>query len=246
MKHSNGMNFKRFLLMGALALGVVQAEEAPDPRLILEGARLSATLTRLEQGLTGQLRHSGSKTPVTLFLKGENIQFQFSEKQGPWQIFHMNLGDEQCRLYEIIQGKTRFLDANKLVSPIAGTDLTYEDLAMGFFYWPQPKWLGTESIKGQDCHKIRIEKPAKAGGRYQAVEVWVHTKYGAFMRVRGYDGQGGLLKEFQVENVMKVNDQIWTLKEMQVSTHDPKTGRRLSITDLTFDSPNKPKLQGLR
>ena len=43
------------------------------------GARLSATLTRLEQGLTGQLRHEGSKTPVTLFLKGENIQFQFSQ-----------------------------------------------------------------------------------------------------------------------------------------------------------------------
>jgi hypothetical protein len=32
---------------------------------------------------------------------------------------------------------------------------------------------------------------------------------------------------------------------MQVATHDPASGRRLSITDVTFDTPNKAGPRGL-
>ncbi len=40
---------------------------------------MSATLTKLDEGLSGNLRKGNQKTPVTLFLKGKDIQFQFSE-----------------------------------------------------------------------------------------------------------------------------------------------------------------------
>ena len=66
------------------------------------------------------------------------------------------------------------------------------------------------------------------------------------MRIQGYDKNGGLAKEFQVQEVMQVTDKIWTLKKMQVATHDPATGRRLSITNMVFDSPKKSRPQGLR
>ena len=74
---------------------------------------------------------------------------------------------------------------------------------------------------------------------YDHVEVWVHVKYGAFMRIRGYDGDGTLIKEFQVEKVMQIDNKTWTLEKMQVSTHNPKNGRRLSVTELTFDNPKE-------
>ena len=232
-----------------LSLATASAQDhQPDPRHILEGARMSATLTKLDDGLKGQLRKGRSKTPVTLFLKGENIQFQYSENKKPWRIFHMRLANQDFQLFEIINKKTQKFPDKKLVEPIAGTDFTYEDLAMRFFYWPNPKLLGTEKVSGQECYRIRIEKPAGAAGNYDHVEVWVHVKYGAFMRIRGYNAKGTVIKEFQVEDVMKVDDDTWTLRKMQVSSHNPDNGRRLSITEMTFDKPKgaaKPR-RGIR
>ena len=238
---------RRVLIALAIPLLCLNAmAQAPDPSAILEGARLSASLTKLEKGLSGSIRKGNHKTPVTLFLMGREIQFQFSETPDAPRIFHMRMGDSSYKLFEIIDSKTRDLSAKQLVSPIANTDLTYEDLSMRFFYWPDPKLEGSEMVGGQSCYKIRIDKPQHTPGRYQVVYVWVHEKFGAFMKIRGHDEKGGLLKEFQVEDIMQVADKVWTLRKMQVSSHDPQSGRRTSITDVTFDSPNQVKPRGLR
>lgn len=207
---------------------------------------MSATLTKLDDGLSGNLRKGNQKTPVTLFLKGQDIQFQFSENKGPWRGFHMHIGDEAFNLSEVVDGKMRKMPPEKLVAPIANTDLNYEDLALRFLYWPNPKFEGQEDVGGQPCYKIRVDKPTGVAGRYQVVYVWVHVKFGAFMRIRGHDKKGGLIKEFQVEDIMQVAKDVWTLRKMQVATHDPATSRRISITDVTFDSPKKASPRGLR
>lgn len=244
------MNFKSILPAAAFAISLVTSATAqaqqPTAQQIIEGARMSATLAKLDQGLNGNLKKSGSNIPITLFLKGKDIQFQFSENKGPWRIFHMRIGEQNFNLFEIINGKTTEFPSDKIVQPIAGTDLTYEDLALRFFYWPNPKLEGTEEVGGQSCYKLRIDKPKGASGRYEVVYVWVHTKFGAFMRIRGHDKSGGLVKEFQVEDVMKVADNLWTLRKMQVATCDPANDRRLSITDVTFDKPKTAGIKGVR
>ena len=239
------MNFKPIVLALSLLASVAASAQQPDAKAILEGARMSATLTQLDEGLSGNLRQGSKKIPVTLFLKGKDIQFQFSENNGPWRVFHMRIGDANFNLFEIVEGKTSNFPPDKLVAPIAGTDLTYEDLALRFFYWPNPKYEGQEDVGGMPCYKIRIDKPRGVAGRYEVVYVWVHTKYGAFIRIRGHDKSGGLVKEFQVEDTMQIAKDVWTLRKMQVATHDPATGRRLSITDVTFDSPKKAGPKGL-
>ena len=234
------MNFKPTVFVLSLLATVAVSAQQPDAKTILEGARMAATLTKLDDGLRGTVSKNDKKIPVTLFLKGKDIQFQFQEKaKDPLRIFHMRIGDNAFNLFEIIDGKTVNFPAAKLVSPIGGTDLTYEDLALRFFYWPNPKLEGTEDVGGQSCYKIRVDKPKGTAGRYEVVYVWVHAKFGAFMRIRGHDKNGGLVKEFQVEDVMQIDKDVWTLRKMQVSSHDPATGRRLSITEVTFDSPKK-------
>lgn len=242
--YSIPMNFKSIAV--ALALVSTAHAQVPNAQQILEGARISATLTRLDEGLSGNLRKSGANTPITLFLKGKDIQFQYTENNGPLRIFHMRIGDQDFNLFEIINGKTVAFPAAKIVEPIAGTDLTYEDLALRFFYWPNPQLEGQEDVGGQTCYKLRIDKPKGSPGRYEVVYVWVHAKFGAFMRIRGHDKNGGLVKEFEVEDIMKVADNVWTLRKMQVATCDPASGRRLSITDVTFDSPKKAGPRGIR
>lgn len=240
------MNFKPTLLAALLLATHAAPAQQPDPKAILEGARMSATLTKLDDGLSGNIRQDGRKIPVTLYLKGKDIQFQFQENKDAWRVFHMRIGDENFNLFEMIDGKTVDFPPDKLVQPIAGTDLTYEDLALRFFYWPDPKLEATEDVGGQSCYKIRIDKPKGSPGRYEVVYVWVHTKFGAFMRIRGHDKSGGLVKEFQVEDIMQIAKDTWTLRKMQVATHDPATGRRTSITDVTFDTPNKAGPRGPR
>ena len=237
-----------FLAITLAAGAVVQAQQVrPDPAAILKGAHMAAALTELEDGLTGNLKGSGKNIPVSLFLKGKNIQFQFSTAKDAWEIFHLRMDDDALNLFQIANGKTVNFPAAKLVEPIAGTDVTYEDLSMRFLYWPNPKLEGEESINGFDCYKLRVDKPKAVAGRYAAVYVWVSKKHGAFIRVQGYEAGGGLVKEFQVIDVMPITDKIWGLKKMQVSTYDPAKNRRVSITNLVFDSPRKAvKPAGLR
>jgi hypothetical protein len=239
------MNFKSILIAAAL-VSSAHAQQ-PDADAILKGARISATLTQLDktEPLNGNLSKDGKKIPIALFLDGKNIQFQFNENN-TWRVFHMRLSDEKYDLFEMIEGKTQDFPAEKLTQPIAGTDLTYEDLALRFFYWPNPKLEATEDVGGQPCYKLRIDKPKGSPGKYEVVYIWVHQKFGAFMRIRGHDKNGGLVKEFEVESVMPVADNVWTLKKMKVATCDPnKDGRRISITDVTFEAPKKLAPRGL-
>lgn len=241
------MNFKLIALTLALATSVHAQAPAPDAKQILEGARMSATLTKLDDGLRGSLRKGGSNTPITLFLMGKDIQFHFTEKGQPLRMFHMRIGDENFDLFENVGGKMSPFPPAKIIEPIAGTDLTYEDLALRFFYWPDPKLEGEENVRDEPCYKIRVNKPKGSAGNYDVVYVWVHKKFGAFMRIRGHDKNGGLVKEFEVEDVMNVADNVWTLRKMQVATCDPKNdGRRISITDVAFDSPKKVAPRGVR
>ena len=207
---------------------------------------MAVALNQLQDALIGSLKKDGKSVPVALFLKGKDIQFQIEEKKAAPQIFHLRLNDNSFDLFEMIDGKTLRFPEAKLVKPIAGTDVTYEDLALRFFYWPNPKLEGENTINGETCYKIRIDKPKEAAGHYSTVYIWVHKKYGAFMRIEGYDKNGGLVKEFEVQKVMQVSAKTWTLEKMQVSTNDPATKRRQSITTLLFEKPAKPMPQGLR
>lgn len=241
MKHRLITAITAFAVTTASALA-----DAPDPRAIIEGARMAATLTRLDAPLEGNLSRGGKNTPIALFLKGQNIQFQYSENRKDWDVFHMRLGDDQFDLYRMVDGRQVNFPREQLVNPIAGTDLTYEDLSFRFFYWPNPRFEGEERVNGQACYKIRLDKPAGAPGRYEAVYVWVHKRFGAFMRIRGYDQNGGLVKEFQVQDVMQVSPDVWTLQQMQVATHNPANGRRQSITRVSFEQPQVAAPRGPR
>lgn len=217
-----------------------QAKADAQAEKILEGVRLSATLQ--QNNLTGYLRKKGSRIPIGLFLRGENIQFQFYKKK-TWQKFHMRLKKNDFDLFEIVNGKTlKFPDA-KLGEPIMKTDLTYEDLAFRFLYWPNAKIEGTETIKTQKCHKIRLTNPGK-GGSYDIVYIWVHQKFGALMQVSGYNGKGQLMKRFHVTNTMKVGD-VQTLEKMNVETYKIGTQKVTGITYMEFDKPKEVK-KGLR
>lgn len=226
--------------LSAASSALADTKDQIKAERIVNGVRLASTLQNND--LSGKLRKKGTRTPIGLFLRGKNIQFQYQEKK-EWKVFHMRLEKNNFDLFEIIKGKNVKFPNQKLGWPIMGTDLTYEDLAFRFLYWPNPKIVGEETIKLQKCYKIRLVNPGK-GGRYAIVYIWVHQKFNALMQCAGYNKQGKILKRFHVTELMKVaNGQ--TLKKMNVETYDPAKGKVTGITYLEFTKP-KPVRKGLR
>lgn len=186
-----------------------------------------------KQNLNGQIRKGSKKIPLTLFMRGENIQFALN---GGVERFHLKLGEDEQQLLEIVNGKTRPFPAKKIGQAIGGTDVSYEDLALKFLYWKNPRIVGKQKLNGQDCWRLHVANPDKAG-RYREVSVWVTMKQRALMRVVGYGPRPNAvpLKQFEITRVMKVND-VFTVKTMKVTAFNEK--RKVEgITYLEFDKP---------
>jgi hypothetical protein len=234
------------LILSALALMVSTVAghaQAPTADALLKTARFVATLQ--QQDLKGQIRKDARKFPVALYLRGENIQLSYNHPTSGEPIrFHMRLKDTHYDLLEIVDGKTvRFPEA-KLGQAIEGTDLSYEDLAMRFLYWPKGIVEGVDKIKNQECWLLRLPNPT-GHGRYAQVRVWVHKKSQALMQVVGYNKEGRPLKRFQVQDIMKVGN-TYTLRRMRIDRFEPATSKSLGVTYLEFDKPKVAAPGGLR
>ena len=97
------------------------------------------TVLQKEQTLTGVLRKGAKKVPLNLFLRGKDIQFTLN---GGAEGFHLRLKENDQEFWDINNGKAKRFLANKIGASIAGTDVTYEDLALKFLYWPNPQHAG--------------------------------------------------------------------------------------------------------
>ena len=175
------------------------------------------------------------RVPIALTLSEKEVRFVFyegnSRKNKPDQIVVLKLLNNRYELIEITKGKSEPLPAPRYAERIRGTDITYEDLAMRFLYWPGPKHLGVERAKGGDAWKIRCTNPEKSGA-YAVVDVWVSQSSGALMKLHGYNAAGKLVKTFEVKRVQR-HEGAWILEKMFVRTH----GRRVTSTTLEVESP---------
>ena len=228
--------------VGVLAGAGVHAQVAgPSADEILKTARYVTTLQQ-QHDLKGHIRKDERTFPIGLYLRGQDIQFSYRQAATKKDMrFHLRLKDKHYDLLEIVNGKTTPFPEAKIGQAIEGTDLSYEDLAMRFLYWPNGQVVASEKIKGQECWVVRLANPTNQG-RYSQVQVWVHKKSQALMQVVGYNAAGRSLKRFTVTDVMKVGD-AYTLQRMRVDSVDPVGNRVVGMTYLEFE---KPKSRGPR
>ncbi|MDA7891469.1 outer membrane lipoprotein-sorting protein [Akkermansiaceae bacterium] len=210
---------------------LAQAQTAKE---IMESVRQVAVLQK-EQILTGVIRKGVKKTPLNLFLKGKDIQFTLNDGT---EGFHLRLEDDKQELWDITNGKAKKFPVSKIGASVANTDLTYEDLALKFLYWPNPNKYEGGKIGLEDCWRIHIVNPEKSGS-YREVSVWVTKKHRALARVVGYGPRPARrpLKQFEIIDVMKVNG-VFTVETMKVSRFDEKR-RVIGDTYLEFDKPKR-------
>jgi len=240
MKRSN--HALRVLKRGSVALFLIlpvcAAEK--DAESIMKICRKAAAGQKAD--LSGRLRKDGIEDiPIKVFLREQNLQFKVDEDR-----LHMRIREEGASLFTVDgSGRLTPFSKDRLTQPIRGSDTTFEDLTMLFLYWPNPRLVGEDQIGGEKCYRLQIDNPSKDGA-FQSVLLWVHQKFGVFWAMRGFDLNGRALKQFQVEEIMRIDREgDYGLKKMQVSVFD-KEEKTKSITYLEFYDSESSTPKGLK
>src|ERR1700704_5519300 len=145
---------KTILLYFVLVL-TVYAEPAPSAKDIIESVRMRQTRQQID--LNGQLRQGEVVVPFHLIQSGPVVRYIFSD---PDESLQLQLGENDSRLDELSSDGVQ--KVAQFDRKIRGTDVTYEDLALKFIYWPDIDLQGTETVRTRKCWKLRLHAPSHA------------------------------------------------------------------------------------
>jgi len=187
---------------------------AQDAVEILQSARLSPTSHPAR--LRAQIRGESSPAPLTITLKDRVISYEFSN---PDQTIFLKLDPQETKLSERLDGITTNISGTRLHELIRDTGVSYEDLSLGFLYWPRPILQGEQAIRTRPAWKIDLQAPS-GEPIYGVARVWIDKESGAILRIEGYDKKGLLLRRFEIVSAQKI-DGLWMLKQMRIETFAP-------------------------
>ncbi len=189
------------------------------------------------ESLDGQLRNDedGKVFPFRLIADGPLVRYQFSGT--PPTTVQVRYNEENSELLESTGTTTEKLTPANFDKKIMGTDLTYEDLALRFFYWSKATLEGDDTVKLRKVWKLRLNAPNHRT-QYSSVNLWVDKESSALMRAEAYDWQGKQIKRFEVISGQKIEGK-WYLKQMRVESLDPGTEHANSRTYLEIKGLSK-------
>lgn len=189
----------------------LNAADEPDPQELLRVARMASASE--EALLRGRLRSGTEASPFTLRVGGGVLRFTFEQ---PASVLEVRLGDETS---SVVDARGNPLKSGMKAPVAAGTDVTAEDLSLGFLYWPDARLLGREEVRGRAAWKIEL-RPGRRGSAFAVVRVWQDEDSGALLRIEGFDWQGKLARRFEVVSGQRI-DGRWMLKQMRIERFTP-------------------------
>jgi outer membrane lipoprotein-sorting protein len=214
-----------FLICLAFATRSTLGDPPPSAQDILGSVRMMEAQQQID--LQGQLRQNDVIIPFRLIQNGPLIRYSFTN---PDEVLQLRLGEKSSRLDLVTDSGTEKFAVSKLNQKIGGTNLSYEDLAFKFLYWPTARVLGEENVRTRNCWKLQLRAPSRES-QYSNILLWVDKASGALMRMEGYDWNAQLAKRFEVVSAQKI-DNRWFLKQMRIEELQPGTNRVQSRTYL--------------
>lgn len=219
-------------LLACLALQCLVFADADDPQEILRKARMNEAGQSI--ALDGLVRHGETQIPFRLTLDGGEIKYEFFN---PGQTLVLQLGDKSSRLEEVTRnGAQGIVTDAQYDRTVRGTEITYEDLAMRFLYWPAASIVGHDIMLTRNCWKLRVEPGSPKNSQYGYVLLWIEKQSGALVQVETYDRAGVLLKRFEVRSVQKINGG-YILKQMRIQTMENGEPKDPTPTYLEIKKP---------
>ncbi len=203
----------KLLLALALFIGVAgRAEEVPDAQALLATARAAQSSQNWD--LVGKLRTGSTKYPLKLTINKRTLRYEFTDNG---DALTLRLGDKSSTLEETKAGKTARVTGGGFAERLRDTDISYEDLAMRFLYWPEAKVIGSDVITAQSCWKVEVLPPAKSESQYTRAVLWVGKADSSLMKAESYGMNDKWARRFIVQSGMK-RDGYWLLKTMKIES----------------------------
>lgn len=229
------------LLLMSRVLYAQDGKSIPAAEEILQLVRYSQSTE--DQVFNGEIRPRkiGLKaTPIRMEFFPKGVRFVFfegnSRRNKVDQVLELKLLNGRYELTEFTGSGSGKIAPGRYSERIRGSDFFYEDIAMRFLYWPEPKHLKVEKAKGGAAWKIRCNNP-DGKGPYSIVDVWVSQESGTLVRMNGFDSKGRLIKSYEVESVQRYKGS-WILKMMNVRSHPTTAEGRVGSTFLKLELPD--------
>ena len=133
------------LALGILGLsGFASSGEEPDAQAILKTVRVAQAAQN--RALRGELRSAGKTVPFRLSMAGGVVRYEFA---APPLTLQVRLGERSARFEEITKGGTEKITPARFDTRVRDMDLSYEDLALRFLYWPKAEVVGEQTKIGR-------------------------------------------------------------------------------------------------
>ena len=224
--------FVLLCLVCLLAGRPARAQDDADPQAILKTVRLAQASQN--STLTGAIRTGGKSLPFRLVSSSGTIRYEFTN---PAQIIQLRMSDKEARLEEINgSGKAEKVSPRRFDERVRDTDISYEDLSLGFLYWPNATIHGEQTMLLQKCWIIRVEPGSRKDSQYGKVDLWISKKNGALMQAEAFDPAGKLSRRFKVISGQSLGDGLWMLKEMRIESMQGRSSDP-NPTYLDIDKP---------
>jgi hypothetical protein len=210
----NARSAIQVLLLTAMHLFSLATLRSEDADTILQVARLNPTTH--SAALKARIRGESSSLPLTIRLKDGVVRYEFT---APDQTILLKLSPTETELSEQLDGTTKPISPSHRHDQIRNTGITYQDLSLGFLYWPHPVIQGEETIRMCPSWKIDLQAPSNEP-LYGVARVWIDKESGAILKIEGFDKKGLLLRRFEVTSGQQI-DGFWTLKQMRIESFAP-------------------------
>jgi hypothetical protein len=220
-------------LVISLATAPLRGEETPDAHEILKIVR--GAQTAQNRTLQGRLRTGPKAVPFQLTMSDGTVRWQFAD---PPQTLLLRLGERDARLEEIGKNGPQKITPARADDKVRDSDISYEDLAMRFLYWPDAVVEGDQRMIMQPCWIIRVQPPAKAGSQYRRVKLWIAKETGALMQAEAFGADDKLARRFKVISGQKTPDGLWILKQMRIESPGATERKDRTPTYLEIEKPD--------
>lgn len=200
-----------FVIGGAVAPLSLLSQDAET---ILQAARLNPTTH--PASLRAQIRGEELTIPLTIRVKDGIVRYEF---KNPDQTVLLKLSPTETQLIEALGGTTKPISPAHRHDQLRNTGITYQDLSLGFLYWPHPVIRGEEIIKTRSAYKIDLQAPSSEP-IFGVARLWIDKESGAILKIEGYDKKGLLLRRFEVISGQPLDGE-WTLKQMRIESFSP-------------------------
>ena len=190
-------------------VATVSAEDAAEPKasppkveVILQ--RVWANRARKDFSLKARLFVDREKfVPVDVLIKNLTDEVRTIYRGEKMELLVVQ--SQQNLPHYYLAGAGELTSTKQRMERLLGSWVSYYDLGMSFLYWPDPKYIGEDRTRGQDCYLVEVKSDTEP---YRRVKLWIQQEYFALLRAEAFDVDENSVKRISISSFKRIGD-VW-------------------------------------